>query len=141
MAELLTPALPDLQATADAPYDLGDEEATVWRSIVSAMPPNYFARSHYPMLAQLCRHVVASRRLDQMAANMLRKKNMKIADYDRLLKMQARESGWIMRLQRSMRLTHMSISVNAHKKLTPLAPKAQKAPWTDEETSDAAEAD
>jgi hypothetical protein len=40
----------------DAPYDLADAGAEVWRAIVASMPAEHFAPSHYPMLTQLCRH-------------------------------------------------------------------------------------
>jgi hypothetical protein len=37
----------------DAPYTLTDAEADEWRAIVASMQPDYFQRSHYPMLSQL----------------------------------------------------------------------------------------
>jgi hypothetical protein len=113
----------------DAPYDLDDEESSEWRAIVNAMPPNHFARSHYPMLTQLCRHVVASRHIGQLIAIECRKKKLDRREYAALLHMQSIETGMIVKLERSMRLTQMSsINQTAIKKLRPL-PTLIDAPW------------
>ena len=93
----------------DAPYTLNDEEADEWRSIVGAMNPDYFARSHYPMLCQLCRHVVMSNRIAQLIDSTCKQKKLdenKLAVY---LKMQSVESAAIVNLSRQMRLSHQSI--------------------------------
>lgn len=116
----------------DAPYDLGDLEADEWRAIVAAMPSGYFARTHYPMLTQLCRHIVASRRIDQLIATCCRKKKFDREEYASLLKIQSRESVMIVRLQRSMRLTQSSVM---HRTATKqLRPESQliDAPWNRE---------
>jgi hypothetical protein len=42
----------------DAPYDLTGEESEEWRAIVQTMPADHFMRGNYPLLAQLCRHIV-----------------------------------------------------------------------------------
>lgn len=114
----------------DAPYDLTDEEADEWRAVVASMPADHFARSHYPILAQYCRHVIASRRIAQLVERCC--KNSKKFDREELkelLKMQATESLAIMRLARSMRLTHQAIyKANATGALRPVQSMA-KAPW------------
>jgi hypothetical protein len=92
----------------DPPHDLGAAESIEWCAIVASMPANYFAGSHYPMLAQLCRVTVASRHTHQLIAACRKQKKPNINEYLKLLNMQLKESGMIMRLMRSMRLTHQS---------------------------------
>jgi len=97
----------------DAPYDLTDEEADEWRAIVAAMPPKYFARTHYPVLTQLCRHIVAARRTALLIEDTCKPKRGK-ATFDTslyidLLAMQHQETTSIVRLTRAMRLNHISI--------------------------------
>jgi hypothetical protein len=50
----------------DAPLDLTPEETDEWCAIVDAMPADWFPRETWPLLAQFCRHTVASRRIAQM---------------------------------------------------------------------------
>lgn len=113
----------------DAPYDLGDLEANEWRAIVDSMPPEHFARVHFPMLTQLCRHIVAARRIDQLIAAVCDRDEFDRAEYAVLLDMQSRETAAIIRLSRSMRLTQLSIwHANNTKRLRP-APMIADAPW------------
>ncbi|MGY2905239.1 hypothetical protein [Bradyrhizobium sp. URHC0002] len=93
----------------DAPYDLADEEAEEWRAIVNTMPPDHFMRGNYPILTQLCRHIVAARRIAQMIHAYRKQKNFNYREYAELLKQQAAESLSIMRLSRSLRLTQQSV--------------------------------
>ena len=114
----------------DAPYDLTDEEADEWRAVVASMPADHFARSHYPILAQYCRHVIASRRIAQLDERCCKnKKEFSLIEYKELRKMMATESLAIMRLARSMRLTHQAIyKANATGALRPVQ-SMTKAPW------------
>jgi hypothetical protein len=93
----------------DAPYDLTDEEAEEWRAIVNTMAPDHFMRGNYPILGQLCRHIVTARQIAQMIAIYCKRKDFNFRDYAELLKQQAAESSAIMRLSRSLRLTQQSI--------------------------------
>ena len=112
----------------DAPSTLTDAEADEWRAIVASMPPEHFARIHYPMLTQLCRHVVASRRIAQLIEAVCKQKKLNRAELASLLALQAAESSAIIRLCRSMRLTQQSIyKANNTGKLRPVG--MMKAPW------------
>ena len=67
MSELMIPENPtEIVQRPDAPYDLTDEESNEWRAIVASMPADHFMRGNYPILTQLCRHIVASRRVAQL---------------------------------------------------------------------------
>jgi hypothetical protein len=111
----------------DAPYTLTDAEADEWRAIVASMQPEHFARIHYPMLTQLRRHKVASDRVAQLTEAVCRQKKINSAEYAALLAMQAVESSAIIRLCRSMRLTHQSLYRGESVKPRPVA--MIKAPW------------
>lgn len=112
IAELMIPENPiDTVQRPDAPYDLDDEESAEWRAQVSAMPADHFTRNTFPMLAQLCRHVVATRRLSQLMQAVLKPGKDKSFDqrgYAQLLEIQRAESTAITRLSRSMRLTQQA---------------------------------
>jgi hypothetical protein len=98
----------------DAPYDLIDAAADEWRAIVASMPPEHFSRSHYPMLTQLWRHIVASRRIAQLIEAVRKAKKLNRVELASLLAMQAVESSAIIRLCRSMRLTQQSVIRAVH---------------------------
>jgi hypothetical protein len=100
---------PGIIQRPDAPYNLTDVESDEWRAIVASMQPDYFARSHYPMLSQLCRHIVASNRVAQLIESVCKQKKLNRVELASLLALQAAESSAIVRLSRSMRLTQQSV--------------------------------
>jgi hypothetical protein len=135
-----SPAAFALQATGlmasatrpDAPYDLTDEQADEWRAIVGSMPADYFVRASFPILSQLCRHIVAAGQVAQMIKLMQKsKKEFNYKDFAALLQQQAAESLAIMRLSRSLRLTPQSTK-NQHISL-PKGGVVIDAPWERDE--------
>lgn len=74
-----------------APQDLTDEQGLEWRAIVGRLPADNFGRETHALLTAYCRHVVAQRRIAQLIQSQ-ESENFDIAEYDRLLKMQERES-------------------------------------------------
>ena len=134
MSELMTPAsLTGITQRPDAPYELTDQEADEWRAIVATMPADHFARCNYPLLTQLCRHIVASRRVAQLAEAAASKRNFDRREFMIVLQMQATESAAIMRLSRSMRLTQQAVKRPDVKSVR--AVSGVRVPWdtTDEE--------
>jgi hypothetical protein len=130
MSELTTPVcLSEVTQRPNAPYDLTDQEADEWRAIVATMPADHFSRCNYPILTQLCRHVVASRRVAQLAEAAASKQNFERREYMILLQMQATESAAIMRLSRSMRLTQQATKRSEVASSRPL--KSTRPPWED----------
>ena len=102
----------------DPPKDLNAAEAVEWLAIVASMPPEHFAgRPSQILLSLLCRHVVEARFIDRLIADG-RKKNKPDREYEML---QLKESVMIMRLCRSMRLTHQSLYRAESAKLRPVA--------------------
>jgi hypothetical protein len=110
----------------DAPYELDDLAAAEWRAIVGCMPPGYFARSHYAMLSQLCRHIVASNRVSMLVEACCKQRKLDYAHLETLHRMQSSESASIVRLCRQLRLTHQAIYRADSTKQRPVA---NLPPW------------
>jgi hypothetical protein len=111
----------------DAPYDLTDEESNEWRAIVRSMQPTHFSAGNFPVLAQLCRHIVGSRRVAQLIQKCIGEEEFNRREYFALSQMQATESAAIMKLSRSLRLTQQARTERQSIKLRPLV--AEKNPW------------
>ena len=93
---------------ADAPYELTGEQADEWRAIVNTMPAEHFMRGNFPMLAQLCRHIVSARRIARLVELEAERSRMSELFFD-LVRIQQAESKAINVLSRSMRLTQKSV--------------------------------
>jgi len=132
MTELMIDESTTMVQRPDAPYNLSDAATEVWRRIVSSMPAEHFAPSHYPMLAQLCRHEVEANCIAQLIEQCRsKKKSFSVIEYTLLLRAQKGESAEITRLMRSMRLTHQSLYRAESAKTRPVI-GLQKAPWDTE---------
>jgi hypothetical protein len=106
IASLIVPDSPtEIIQRPDAPYDLTDEQAEEWRAIVGTMDLGHFMRGNYPLLAQLCRHIVNARRIAQLIEQCVKEEEFDRKEYGILLQLEATESAAIMRLSCSMRLT------------------------------------
>jgi hypothetical protein len=114
----------------DPPRELDAAEAIEWRAIVASMPVGHFAPVHYPMLIQLCRHVIDARHIKHLIATARKKRKPNNREYSSLLRLQARESAMIMRLQKAMRLTQSAVMERtAIKKLRPVHSNGAASPW------------
>lgn len=91
-----------------APHDLSDEEAGVWAAIVNTEAADRFSPSTVPLLAQFCRHVVHARHIASLIALATADPSLAVSAYDRLLKMQERESRAIAALATKMRITQQA---------------------------------
>jgi hypothetical protein len=121
----------------DAPYDLSDAEANVWRAICASMPAAHFSRGNYGLLAQLCRHLVAARMLGAIIAAETKKKQIDTKLYQQLLASQEKQSNMIVKLCRSMRLSQGSVTRAKSPSVRPLngvqATGMVQNPWEDDE--------
>ena len=110
----------------EPPYNLTDDEVAVWRMTVNAMSADHFSASHFPLLVQLCRHVVTSDRVKLLIEQSCTKKELDLAAFQQLLAMQNAESSEIVRLMRSLRLSLQSVyrSDSARNRPSPAI-----APW------------
>lgn len=114
------------------PHDLTDEEVEVWAAVVGTEPADWFSPSTAPILAQYARHVVGARRIAELIERATgdidpktRQPTLTVADYDRLLKMQERESRAIASLATKMRISQQSTTNHRGNK----RPSAAKKPW------------
>lgn len=99
-----------------APHDLTDEEVEVWVDVVESLPADWFSPSTLPLLTQYCRHAVQARRLGQLIEKATGRKDLALPDYDRLLKMQQRESLALSTLATKMRISQQSTYDKSKKK-------------------------
>lgn len=109
----------------EPPAELTDEQAAEWREIVGRLPAEWFPRETWGLLSQYCRHVVASRRVAALIADMEGSEHFDIEQYDRLLKMQEREGRALSALSTRMRISQQSTLDREKRK--PL--KASRKPW------------
>lgn len=114
------------------PHDLTDEETEVWANVVNSEPADWFTASTGPLLAQYSRHVVHARRVAELLEKALsdidqktKLPTLKVEDYDRLLRMQERESGAISMLATKMRIAQQSTTNHRGNK----KPSASRKPW------------
>jgi hypothetical protein len=120
-----------------APGELTKEQAGIWNAVVAAEPADWFSGSTRPLLSQYCRHVLAARRLAEMIAMLEAEIATKSAEqserlavmlsaakaFDRLLKMQERESRAIASLATKMRVTQQATTNHRGNKIE------TKKPW------------
>ncbi len=98
---------------------------------MQSMPADHFIRANFPVLSQLCRHIVVAGQIAQMLKNDMKSKNFNYRDYAKLLRQQTVESLSIMRLSRSLRLTQQS-TFNSKMRL-PKGGATIDNPWDREE--------
>ena len=109
----------------DAPYELSDEESDIWRGVVNRMPAAWFGAETFPLLTQYCRHVVRSHRVGQLVQQAEHNSDALDLDrYEKLLKMQQRESAIICTLATKMRIAQQSTIDKEAKKA-----KVGMKPW------------
>lgn len=109
----------------DAPYDLTDAQAEVWRSVVDRLPADWFPRETWPLLSQYCRHVVSAEHVAKLIHDLEAKEGgFDINEYDQLLKMQEREGRALSSLATRMRLTQQATYDKSKTK-----PKEAKKLW------------
>lgn len=108
-----------------APRDLNDEETEVWSAVVNDQPADWFSPSTVPLLAGYCRHVVQSRRVAELIEKATSDPDLSIQDYDRLLKMQERETRAIASQATKMRISQQSVRTDRGNKTI----SAPRKPW------------
>lgn len=105
---LVSNANVELVSRPSPPRDLTVEQATVWREIVDSLAADWFRPESYPVLAQYCRHVIASRRIAEMVNAAETAETFDADAYEQALRMQDRESKAIVTLAAKMRLVQIS---------------------------------
>lgn len=99
-----------------APADLTPDQSEEWRRIVNRLPADWFPGETHAVLAQYCRHAVAARRVAQLIASAEQDSDLDVDQYDKLLKMQERESRALASLGTKMRMTQQGTSTHRARK-------------------------
>lgn len=92
----------------EPPDELTPEEAEEWRAVVNSLAADWFRRETHALLVLYCRHVVNARCVAQLIQTIKSKDPVDIDGYDRLLKMQERESRALSSLATRMRTSQHS---------------------------------
>ena len=108
-AELATAPLITIEPRPVAPSELVDEEATEWEKIVARMPASWFTKECHPLLIQLCRHIIAARRLAQLIEQAAHgDEDFQVEYYMRLLRAQTGQTAVIASVSTKLRITPQS---------------------------------
>lgn len=107
------------------PHDLSDEEVEVWSAVVNSEPAGWFSPGNVPLLSQYCRHTIHARRIAELIERATADPNLPVSAYDRLLKMQDRESRAIASLATKMRISQQATTNHRGNK----KPTAARKPW------------
>jgi hypothetical protein len=123
--EIAPVSLVETVARQRPPHELTDEEVEIWASVVNDQPADWFSPSTAPLLAAYCRHVIAARRVAELIERATSDPELSVVDYDRLLKMQERESRTIASLATKMRVAQQSLTNHRGNKTQ----HATRKPW------------
>ncbi len=106
------------------PAELTQAQATEWNAIVSRLPPDWFPRESHGLLMQYVRRHATAQRVAAMVDECERGGIDELRHYDRLLRMQDRETKALMALATKLRITQQSTISKKRQK-----PVEVKKPW------------
>ena len=109
-----------------APDTLTDEQAGVWSRIVNAIRADWFGPETHGDLANYCRHEVQSNRIAQLITAAEEADEFDVDEYDKLLKMQERETRAMASLAVRLRIAP---SATVTKDKTKGSGKGPRRPW------------
>lgn len=112
----------------DAPLDLTPDETSEWQGLVDAMPADWFTRETHALLKQYCRHAIAAQRVAQLIDLEMSREELDVVALDKLLSMQARETGALKAMAASMRVSQQA-SYTAQRAGTQKGNRSVKRPW------------
>lgn len=97
-------AVTELPKHLEAPADLDERHASIWRDAVSAMKVGFFKPEHRPSLEAYCRHAIREKDLSAELANYMPTEK----EYKIIRDMADKESAKMLAHARSLRLTPQS---------------------------------
>jgi hypothetical protein len=108
-AELAIAPLIEIEPRPVAPSELTDEESEIWEGIVARMPAAWFTKETHPLLVQLCRHIIAARRLAQLYHRATHgDEDFEVLYYIKLVRALVGQTAIIASISTKMRLTQQS---------------------------------
>ena len=87
------------------PARLNEAEREIWVGVVNSLPADWFDGATGSVLEQYCAHVVQARRIGDLIEQAAEDSDLRIGDYDRLLRMRERETRAMVSLATKMRIT------------------------------------
>jgi hypothetical protein len=130
--EIATASRIQMVERPQCPHDLNDEESEVWFTVINRLPADWFPAETHPLLSSYCRAVVQAKRIAELIERALgdidpdtKEPTLTVAAYDRLLKMQVRQSASIAMLATKMRISQQA-TTNHRGNKKQLSPKR---PW------------
>lgn len=96
------------QDRPEPPVDLTPEQRLEWISVVNSLRADWFPVETHGILSQYCKHTVAAKHIAELIRDLESKDSIDVAEYDRLLKMQERESRILVSLATKMRITQQA---------------------------------
>lgn len=123
-----TPSTVEAVLRPDPPdeYQLTDEEVVEWWAVVNNKPADWFPRETHASLAQHCRHAVSARKIAQLIRDQETGDELDLGAYEKLLKMQEKESRILVALGEKLCL-HPSATRNHRGNKKP--GQGVKKPW------------
>jgi len=107
--ELAMAPLVVIEPRPPAPSELTDEESAQWEAIVARMPSKWFTKETHPLLVQLCRHIIAARRLAQLIEQAAHgDEDFAVEYYMRLLRALTGQTAIIASVSTKLRITPQS---------------------------------
>lgn len=113
--EVASPSRLETIERPNCPHDLTDEESEVWFTVVNRLPADWFPAETHPLLAQYCRATIQARRVAELIEQATsdidpetKEPTLTVSAYDRLLKMQARQSATLASLATKMRISQQA---------------------------------
>ena len=108
-AEMAIAPLVEIEPRPVAPTELIDEESAEWEKIVARMPSKWFTKECHPLLIQLCRHIIAARRLAQLIHKAAHgEEDFHVLYYMRLLRALTGQTAIITSVSTKLRITPQS---------------------------------
>lgn len=92
----------------EPPLDMTPVEEDVWREIVESMPADWFPKETHGLLVQYCRHIVAARKVGMLIDAASSRDQVDVMELDKLLGMQARETGALKAMAAAMRISQQA---------------------------------
>lgn len=96
------------QERPEPPVDLTPEQRIEWIQVVNSLPATWFPAETLGVLSQYCKHCVVAKHIGSLITEMESADHIDVDDYDKLLKMQERESRIIVSLATKMRMTQQA---------------------------------
>jgi hypothetical protein len=116
----------------DPPLDLTPEETDEWIAVVDALPADWFPRETHALLRQYVRHTITGRRVAQLIDAEMARESLDVPALDKLLQMQARETGALKVMASACRLSQQSVRTDGAAATARRGARLVKRPWDGE---------